>query len=129
MNTKRPRLDPNPSFDLCRLGCSLYDFLDDEYGESEYRVPDVIRMILNWCNDDKGRNVLYKRSGIERYPNFKLYKMIARTVHEHTPANALKNNCMQRYKSSRSNMGRKARIMNIDSLPCYSDLPISTENK
>ena len=30
MNDKKPRLDPNPSFDLCRLGCALYDFFMDD---------------------------------------------------------------------------------------------------
>jgi hypothetical protein len=42
-------------------------------------------MVHEWCQDDEGRNVLYKRSGEERYPEFKLYKMIARTVSRHTP--------------------------------------------
>jgi hypothetical protein len=39
--------------------------------------------------DDKGKNILYTSDGEERYPNFKLYKMIARTVHNHTPENQL----------------------------------------
>ena len=30
LNSKKPRLEPNASFDLCRLGCSLYDFFVDE---------------------------------------------------------------------------------------------------
>ena len=30
MNEKKPRVDPNFSFDLCRLGCSIYDFIIDE---------------------------------------------------------------------------------------------------
>jgi hypothetical protein len=29
--------------------------------------------------------LLYKNNGDERYPDFKLYKMIARHVHNHTP--------------------------------------------
>ena len=37
--------------------------------------------------DDNGKNILYKKNGEERYPNFKLYKMIARIVHNHTPEN------------------------------------------
>ena len=27
MNEDKPRIDPNMSFDLCRLGCSIYDFI------------------------------------------------------------------------------------------------------
>lgn len=120
LNPKRPRLDPNPSFDLCRLGCALYDFLMDEYDDPEYRLPAVVEMIVGWCNDDKGRNVMYKSSGVERYPDFKLYKMIARTVHKHIPSKALETPCLQRYLVPRSALGRKARILNLDSLPCYA---------
>jgi hypothetical protein len=120
MNPKRPRLEPNPSFDLCRLGCSLYDFLMDEYDDPEFRQPAVVEMMVDWCTDDKGRNIMYKSSGEERYPDFKLYKMIARTVHKHTPATALQNQCMERYLVPRSAIGRKARVMNIDTLPCYA---------
>ena len=50
------------------------------------KITDPIkRIIFEWCLDDKGINVLYKNNGVERYPDFKLYKMIARCVHNHTP--------------------------------------------
>ena len=120
MNPKRPPLEPNESFDLCRLGCSLYDFLMEEYEGSKFDPPMVVQMMLKWCDDDKGRNVMYKRSGVERYPNFKLYKMIARTVHAHTPESAFADPCMQRYKSTRSSLGKKARIMDLDAVPDYT---------
>ena len=35
MNEKKPRVDPNFSFDLCRLGCSIYDFIIDDDENSE----------------------------------------------------------------------------------------------
>ena len=120
LNHRRPRLDPNPSFDLCRLGCALYDFLMDEYDDPEYRLPAVVEMIVGWCDDDKGRNVMYKSTGEERYPDFKLYKMIARTVHAHVPAKVFETPCMQRYVVARASLGRKVRIMNLDRLPCYA---------
>jgi hypothetical protein len=75
-NAAKPRIDPNPSFDLCRLGCSLLDFVKE---------PDVQAIVSDWCNDDAGKSVLYKSNGQERYPDFKLYKMIARTVHHLVP--------------------------------------------
>ena len=40
--------------------------------------------------DDKQRNILYKTNGEERYPDFKLYKMIARTVNSHVPSDVIK---------------------------------------
>ena len=83
MNPKKPLLEPNKSFDLCRLGCSLYDFIVQELEEEEV-IQDIIdikkipysikKIILEWCDDDKGRNVIYKNNGEERYPEFKLYK-------------------------------------------------------
>ena len=45
----------------------------------------IHKLIINWCIDDDGRDILYKTNGEERYPDFKLYKMIARCVHNHTP--------------------------------------------
>ena len=77
------------SFDLCRLGCSLYDFIidDDEHLEN---FNDLQKIVSLWCTDDKNKNILYKKNGEERYPDFKLYKMIARTVHRHTPESQLK---------------------------------------
>jgi hypothetical protein len=88
-NPAKPKVDPSFSFDLCRLGTSLYDFVIDH--DTQHNAdPDTDfdsfqRMVHEWCQDDEGRNVLYKRSGEERYPEFKLYKMIARTVSRHTP--------------------------------------------
>jgi hypothetical protein len=117
-NPKKPILEPNPSFDLCRLGCSLYDVIVDEY--KNYESSPILKIIINWCMDDKKRNVLYKKDGEERYPDFKLYKMIARTVHSHVPINVLQNEYFDKYtftyKKSKKNT---INIMDIDAIPCY----------
>ena len=86
-NTDKRRIEPNMSFDLCRLGCSMFDFVVDDLEDLEVLVErdPVIALIVEWCKDDNGRNILYKASGEERYPEFKLYKMISRTVHKHLP--------------------------------------------
>jgi len=86
-NPKKKRVEPNPSFDLCRLGTSIYDFIFDEDVPCHKKavLGEFQKVILRWCTDDNGKNVLYKSNGEERYPNFKLYKMISRTVHHHTP--------------------------------------------
>ena len=74
---------------MCRLATSLYDFfLDDVSEEKNIKCP-IAKLIIEWCYDDDNKNVLYKSSGLERYPDFKLYKMIARKVHKHTPQNQL----------------------------------------
>jgi hypothetical protein len=77
LDESKPVLEPNYSFDLCRLACSMLDIIPDD--------TPVYELVEEWCLDDKKRNVLYKKNGEERYPDFKLYKMIARTVHAHTP--------------------------------------------
>jgi len=51
----------------------------------EEDMDELQKTIHRWCLDDNGKNVLYKKNGEERYPEFKLYKMIARTIHQHTP--------------------------------------------
>ena len=88
-NETKPRLDPNPSFDICRLGCSIYDFILDIEDDDEEEKDLLQQLIMDWVTDDNGKNILYKKGGDERYPNFKLYKMIARTVHNKTPAEQL----------------------------------------
>jgi hypothetical protein len=85
---KKPRLEPNFSFDLSRLACSIFDYLIDDLEEIkniDNIIDPVKKLIVEWCLDDKGINLLYKNNGDERYPDFKLYKMIARHVHNHTP--------------------------------------------
>ena len=111
-NPKKPRIDPNPSFDLCRLGCSLYDLaLDGLYDTSE--MDPYQQTVFRWCQDDYGRNILYKQNGDERYPNFKSYKMIARTAHAHTPELQLEQPFFSRWLSTYLGDGP---VMNIDAV-------------
>jgi len=115
-NSKKPRLEPNKSFDLCRLACSLFDyFMDDEEDEDHIENP-VAKVINEWITDDKDRNILYKTNGEERYPDFKLYKMIARTVHNHTPQKEVDHIFFSNYRSSKKKM-KKQKVMNIDEYP------------
>jgi hypothetical protein len=104
------------SFDLCRLGCSIYDFVVD-YNISH--TDDLYKTIIRWCQDDNGKNVLYKKNGEERYPNFKLYKMIARTVHAHTPEAQLLFPYFSQFLIHE--MDSDADILNIDELPVYTE--------
>jgi hypothetical protein len=120
MNEKKPRLDPNPSFDLCRLGCSIYDFLIDE--EEEDELDPFQKTVYRWCCDDNGKNILYKKDGEERYPNFKLYKMIARTVHHCVPHEQLSRPFFSQFTLSTKDakkVGKGAVIIDIDSIPSY----------
>ena len=116
LNPDKPRLEPNYSFDLCRLGCSLFDFIINDLDDID-NLTGIKKIIADWCKDDKGRNLLYKKNGEERYPDFKLYKMIARSCHKHTPLAVLSLPYFDRYFFSKK--GRKLKIMNIDLYPSY----------
>lgn len=83
---------PNKNFDLCRLGCSLFDYVFDSDNDISKMSFDekmdqlvfnddvdkysIENLILRWITGDDNRNILYKSNGDERYPGFKLYKMI-----------------------------------------------------
>jgi hypothetical protein len=75
-NCAEEPIDANPSFDLCRLACSILEGYEEE--------EEIFNVLKEWTEDDAGESVLFK-DGMERYPDFELYRMIARTVHKHTP--------------------------------------------
>lgn len=120
-NPKKKPVDVNFSFDLCRLACSLYeDLFDDEVVDRDDLNP-IENVIVDWCLDYKGRNVLIKKNGEERYEGFKLYKMIARTVHDHTPVNQLSRDIFKEHitKNTKMKKGKKKSVVNIDVIPEY----------
>ena len=116
---KKPRLEPNYSFDLCRLACCLYDHFIEDLDDAEDIIAnnDLVSMINSWLIDDKQRNILYKNSGEERYPEFKLYKMIARTIHNAVPAEQLTNCVFKNYITSKKKISKNAKIINLDKIP------------
>ena len=120
LNEKKPRLEPNYSFDLCRLACSIFDYIIEDFDEIKdlNNCADPIkRLVVEWCLDDKGVNMLYKGNGVDRYPDFKLYKMIARCVHNHTPQAQLERPEFNAYSSFKGEV--PGDVMNIDNIPCY----------
>jgi hypothetical protein len=135
-NPDKPTVEPNFSFDLCRFACALFDYFiyDLRKVEKLCKADPIIKLIVKWTTDDKGRNILYKSSGEERYPDFKLYKMISRSVHGHIPSNEIHNPLFDTYKITHKKYkkhaamsakflkdGRNTHIlMNVDTLPNYS---------
>jgi hypothetical protein len=122
-NEKKPRIEPNYSFDLCRLACSIFDYIIDDINDIKHlkSCPPLIRLIVEWCMDDNNFNVLYKSNGEERYEEFKLYKMIARSVHNHTPQNQLSRKEFNKYKTMSKKISKddKLKVINIDILPIF----------
>lgn len=122
-NEKKPRLEPNYSFDLCRLACSIFDYVIDDLDEITdlEACEPIVKLIYEWCLDDTGINILYKNNGVERYPEFKLYKMIARCVHHHTPQAQLEREEFKRFAVTKSALPQGENIINIDDIPIYSN--------
>lgn len=115
-DTNKPRIDPNYSFDLCRLACSIYDFIIPE-NMSPDKYTEFQTTICRWCTDDNDKNVLYKKNWDERYPGFKLYKMIARTVHRHTPDRQLDSPSFQIFRLHQRDC--REPVMDFDKIPSY----------
>ena len=120
LNEKKPRLEPNFSFDLCRLACSIFDYVIEDFEEikdlSNCKDP-IKRLIVEWCLDDKGINMLYKNNGSDRYPDFKLYKMIARCVHNHTPHAQLQRPEFDSFSNFKGDIPND--VIDIDKIPSY----------
>jgi len=136
-NPDKPTVEPNYSFDLCRFACALFDYFiyDLHKVEKLCKSDPIIKLVVKWTTDDKGRNVLYKSSGEERYPDFKLYKMISRSVHRHIPAKEIHNPLFDEYKITYKKYKKHASLsakflkdgknthlfMDVDELPSYYD--------
>lgn len=102
-NPNKPIIQPNYSFDLCRLACSMLDFIIDDLDDLEkFKEIPIYNLIISWIYDDNGINILYKRNGEERYPDFKLYKMISRIVHNHVPEKQFEHECFKKFVSTDS---------------------------
>jgi hypothetical protein len=126
LNERKARLEPHYGFDLCRLACALYDDLVDEdviinnNKKQHKEVNQLSDIIRDWCTDDNGKNILYKTNGDERYPDFKLYKMIARNVHNPTPKSQLEKPFFSFYEITRRKINKKHYIVNIDNIPSFT---------
>ena len=122
MNDAKPRIDPNPSFDLCRLGCSIYEFIIQDEMKVDTEFEQTIK---RWCMDKHGKNVLNKRNGEERYPGFKLYRMISRNVIAHTPEAQLEFAYFSQFEISLKKIQKhkldkiRQNGINIDEIPSY----------
>ena len=108
-------INPNPSFDLCRLAVSLFDGLfptppaEKENGrvlnnESGMVIretdSELCNMLWEWMIDDDNKNILISPDGSERFPNFDLYRHIARYIHNAIPKKQLERPMFQKFKTN-----------------------------
>ena len=117
---KKERIEPNPSFDMCRLACSLYDHFLEKH--TDIYDNEIFNFIHNMCLDDKGIHMLYKNkktcmSRKERFSGFLLYKKIAKTVHNQTPDVVLKNVIFDCIKTDSYTSQSNSLFVDIDCIP------------
>lgn len=113
VHKKGELVEPNPSFDLCRLAVSLFEalfpvkpkerksrkILSEEEGlivrETE---SDLYNALWVWMLDDEDCNVLMEPDGSERFPDFDLYKHIAAKCHQAKPEDQFDKPAFARFK-------------------------------
>lgn len=117
-NKNIPTLEPNYSFDLCRLGISIYDMIMDSIVDIK-TLNKFQEWIYRLCLDDNNKSIIYKKNGEPRYTGFKMYKMIAKTVHNHTPATQLETPVANSFIEKTDINLINAYLIDIDKIPIY----------
>jgi len=117
--SNEPLMYPNPSFDLCRFSVSsiecLFSTKPDELPdgrvlsqESDWTVretkSELWNLLWSWLIKDDGSNVLHDKDGVERYPDFDLYKEITSHVHGAKPQDQLRKNIFEKFIVSRTSV-------------------------
>ena len=90
---------------------------EDSNGTLRFKKNKIVALLHQWLLDDKKRNVLYKNNGDERYPEFKLYKMIARTIHNAIPCEQIQKDIFKTYITSKKKINKNNKIINFDKIP------------
>jgi hypothetical protein len=110
----KPKVSPNPSFDLCRLAVSLIDGLFDEppqkkkgkgipimSEEGSWKVYEtkspLYNLLWSWTINDAGQTVYETEEGEEKYEGFDLYIRIAQDVHSAVPKDQLHRPVFQQF--------------------------------
>jgi len=117
-NKNIPILEPNYSFDLCRLGISIYDMIMDSVVDIK-TLNKFQEWIYRLCLDDNNKSIIYKKNGDPRYMGFKMYKMIARIVHNHTPVSQLETSIAKTFIDKNPINSNNNYFIDIDKIPIY----------
>jgi hypothetical protein len=118
-NKDEPIMRPNPSFDLCRLSCSVIRVLfpvNPDYKHEDAAIISVdgrhivketnnelFNMLWSWLVDDRKHNVLENADGEERFLGFDLYQHIAEYCHNALPSVWLEKPIFRKYIVEKSN--------------------------
>jgi hypothetical protein len=114
-NPDKPERLPSKSFDLCRLACSMFDYFFEDPPAVDSDLTPIERLVSGWATDAAGKNFLYRSNGLERYPGFALYKMIARRARDLQPSKLIASEpVFMAFQCARKGIGKQLRIYDID---------------
>jgi hypothetical protein len=74
----------------------------------------ILKHIFSWLYDDNGRNMLYRSNGDDKYPGFKLYKMISKIVHGHLPEKQYDHSCFKKFLVEKEEDIKDDSLVDID---------------
>jgi hypothetical protein len=127
---EKPKILPNPSFDLSRLAISMLEglFMDHPKRkkgsntllsqEGSWKVYETVSPVFNllwsWTIDDDGKTVYEDRDGEEKFPGFSLYSAIAHYVHDAVPKDQIRKPFFEAFKYK----GKIAAETSVYSLGC-----------
>jgi hypothetical protein len=117
-NNKHEKIEPNMSFDLCRLAVSIIDSIfedrpakkkggkgakllsyDPETEWSFYETESpLFNLLWSWMTNDMGKCIYEDEEGEELYPGFDLYQVIAREIHSAVPKDQISKQVFDQFK-------------------------------
>jgi hypothetical protein len=107
-----PRVGPNKSFDLCRLACGLLRGLYPKNppempkgailtheGNWKFRetTSELFNLLWVWLRTKQKHSVLETENGLEKYPGFNLYAVIAKDVGDAVPESQISKPIFNRF--------------------------------
>ena len=116
----KPRIDPNPSFDLCYLAFWIFQ---QENMKLNKPKNEFQKIIMEWCKDDKQKNIVVDKYGDLRFDGFDLYEHIAKNVHNHIPLQQLEKPFFKQFLQMKNIIpntnDENIEIVNVDNIPCF----------
>jgi hypothetical protein len=128
LNSEKPVVTPNPSFDLCRLAVSLFEslyseepqmkengeILSSEPGlEVRETTSDLFNCMWKWMVTDSKENVLVTPDGDEKYPDFDLYKVISTSCHNAIPKEQLHKKPFSQFLVQKPKLQAGTKVYNL----------------
>jgi hypothetical protein len=123
-NPRKPKVTPNMSFDLTRFAVSCLEEIFPDQPTKKKRSPTklseepgrtmwettspLFNLLWNWLLTDKGENVLWDADDEDRYPDFRLYEVIASSCSNAVPREQFSKAPFTAFKCSASALPEEA---------------------